>query len=101
MVEDSDFHTLFESAIGRIEQENGRKGWAWRAKGYGVEKFCQTHRPDWLPLDADGWLAVGPFKTERAALRDLEEFESEFQEFLQTEFRDLEIEDAPDPRTLS
>jgi hypothetical protein len=46
-------------------------------------------------------IGVGPFKTKRAAEHDLEEFEGEFKDFLQTEFPDLEIYDAPDPRSLS
>lgn len=92
---------LFECGIGVYELGNGRKEWFWRARSHHLERFCQTHRPDWLPLDADDSIGVGPFKTKRAAEHDLEEFEGEFKDFLQTEFPDLEIYDAPDPRSLS
>jgi hypothetical protein len=92
---------VFECGIGVYELANGRKEWFWRAKGPYLEKFCQTHESDWLPLDADDSLGLGPFKTKQAAERALEEFKREFRDFLETEFPDLEINDAPDPRSLS
>jgi hypothetical protein len=79
--------TLFEAGIGKL--------------GHGLEEFCQRHEPDWLPLDADGWLNVGPYKTIRAAERGLKDFEEDFLEFLQEKFPGLEFKNAPDPRSLN
>jgi hypothetical protein len=96
---------LFECRVGRgTSGLHGKRVWFWCARGYGLEKFCrsyfQPYEPSWLP-DDDGWLYIGPFKTERAAERDLMKFEETFKEFLQEEFPGLECKDAPDPRTLS
>jgi len=87
---------LFEVGIGKLDDE-----WFWRTRGHGLEEFCESYEPDWLPLDADGSLSVGPYKTRLAAERGLNEFEEDFLEFLQEKFPGLEIKNAPDPRSLN
>jgi hypothetical protein len=87
---------LFETGIGKLDNE-----WLWRARGHELERFCRAHEPDWLPLDENGWLSVGSYKTRRAAERDLKDFEDDFTEFLQEEIPGLEIKKASDPRSLN
>jgi|APPan5920702856_1055754.scaffolds.fasta_scaffold106744_1 hypothetical protein len=82
--------TLFECGIGRSEE-----GFLWHARGHGLEEFCRTREPDWPPLDAEGWLNVGPFKTKKAAEQNLKNFEDDFVEFLQEKFPELEIKKIP------
>jgi len=83
----------FEAGIGR--SLDGR--FCWRARGYRVSEFARVYEPAWPPLDdPDEWLMVGPFKTARAAERNLEKFERAYYEFAE-----IEVVDAPDPRTLS
>ena len=94
---------LFEAGIGQI---HGKAGWFWRARGFYMAEFCRTYAPNWSHTESDiekngGWLAVGPYKTRRGAERDLQAFDEAFQEFLQSKFPGLDIEDAPDPRTLN
>src|SRR5262249_33377408 len=49
------------------------------ARGYELEKFLATYEPGWLPLtNADKSLSVGPFKSARAAERDLDKFQRAF-----------------------
>ena len=88
---------LFEADV----VKSGNK-WFWRARAHGLEEFCRAREPDWLPLDAAGWLNVGPYKTRWAAGRDLKDFEEEFRDFLQQEkLPGLKIKNAPDPSLLS
>jgi hypothetical protein len=94
---------LFECHVGRgISGLHGGRVWFWCARGHNLEKFYRAYydEPSEVPLD-DGWLYIGPFKTKRAATRDLMKFDEAFQEFLQEEFPGLKFKDAPDPRTLS
>ena len=88
---------LFESSVGKTL--DGK--WWWRARGLYVVEFCRTYTPEWQDVPDGHFPVVGPYKSERAATRDLDLFEKAYQEFLQTKFPDLEFEDAPDPRSLN
>jgi hypothetical protein len=83
--------TMLEVEVGMIV-EDGR--FVWRARGYRLDEFLHTQNPDATPHD-DGWFYTGPFPSESAAERDREMFERAYFEFL-----DIEVEDAPDPRSL-
>jgi hypothetical protein len=92
---------LFECCVIRGHSGlHGKRVWGFGVHGPGVEKFCRARDPGWLS-DDDGWRWIGPYKTERAARRDLKKTEAVIKEFLQEEFPGLEFKDAPDPRTLS
>jgi hypothetical protein len=88
--------TLFEIGLGTSDNK-----WIWRARGHWLEEFCETREPDWLPLDQDGWIYVGPYKTKQAAERGLQDFQENFEEFLRKKFPDLGIKNVPDPRSMS
>jgi hypothetical protein len=50
---------MFQSAIGRLSDGT----WCWSATGFRIDVFCSNYEPEWLPLDDDGCINVGPFKT--------------------------------------
>jgi hypothetical protein len=80
--------TVLEVNVGRLS--NGQ--WSWRARGVGVAEFC----PVFIKPSPDGWFYFGPFRSERAAIRDSEKFERAFMRA-----RGVEVEDAPDPRSMN
>jgi len=84
--------TVLETKVGRYRPTGE---WFWYARGPGLGEHLAKHAPNLLPVAPDGSICVGPFKNERAALRDLEEFERNF-----FEREEIEVKDAPDPRTL-
>jgi hypothetical protein len=85
---------LFEIDVGRLPDSQ----YCWRARGVGMAEFCRTYEPNWPPIDdPEGWIYVGPYRSERAVTRDSKRFE---RAFMQARYPDREIVDAPDPRSL-
>jgi hypothetical protein len=84
---------LLETGIGRLSDGS----FAWRAKGERVVEFYQM-KNDLKPELQDGWLICGPFKTEKAAERNLRDFERDYMEWAHP---NVEVSDAPDPRSLN
>jgi hypothetical protein len=69
----------------------------WGRISHGLEEFCRAHHPNMLPLNTDGWLIIGTYKTERAAERDRQKFEGQFLR----QYHELKIENAPDRRSMN
>jgi hypothetical protein len=87
--------TVLETSVGRMS--DGK--WCWRARGAGVVEFCHTYAPLGSPgIAPDGWFYYGPFRSERAAKRDCDHFE---RAFMEARYPDVEVTDAPDPRSLN
>jgi hypothetical protein len=91
---------IFECGVGRYigPFAKSKNEWIWRARGYRLEEFCCAYEPSWTPFDPihEGWVVIGPFKSERQALLDLKRFEKAYQEFLQ-----IKVTPAPDPCLLN
>jgi hypothetical protein len=88
---------ILETEIGR--SENGK--WCWRARGVGVAEFFHAYSyalPGWRGVDPEGWAYVGPFRSKHAARCDCDRFEREYMEAL---YPDVEVTEAPDPRSLN
>jgi hypothetical protein len=87
--------TLLETAVGRMSDGT----WTWRARGPRVAAFGRVYAPIGAPgIAPDGWLYVGPFRTRRAAMRDVKAFE---RGFMKTCHPNVDVEPAPDPRSLN
>jgi hypothetical protein len=85
--------TIFETGIGQLFDGS----FAFRVKGERVAEFYQMQGGPKAELQ-DGWLICGPFKTEKAAARNLRDFA---RDYLAWAYPNLEVSEAPDPQSLN
>jgi hypothetical protein len=79
---------LFEAEVIRLSDTQ----WCWCARGVGLEEYCRRAEPELLQaFESDGWLYVGPFRSERTAARNCKQFERE----------SMQACGAPDPRLMN